>query len=301
VALPSVERFTAIPGRGIDATVEGRRVLVGNAALLTEAGIDVAALTGEAGQAAAAGQTPMFAAVDAEAAGLIVVADPVKPDSAGAVAQLKALGLEVWMLTGDNAATAQAVAADVAIDHVLAEVLPHQKAEQVRALQESTKQAARAKTKLRRLATQADTASYMAEVEVGLETARAATPAASPPLLDLAQDILEASALPYAQGEYGAAVELATQAEQLIQIIVREPAHGSNNRKAAEVALEAPLPLRLKAGGSLRREPRDRAPAVASLAEGALVTALAWRESWFRVETEDGTSGWIAETLAAWR
>ena len=77
----------------------------------------------------------MFAAVDAEAAGLIVVADPVKPDSAGAVAQLKALGLEVWMLTGDNAATAHAVAADVAIDHVLAEVLPHQKAEKVRALQ----------------------------------------------------------------------------------------------------------------------------------------------------------------------
>jgi Cu+-exporting ATPase len=135
LALPSVERFTAIPGWGIDATVEGRRVLVGNAALLTEASIDVTALTPQAGQAAAAGQTPMFAAVDAEAAGLIVVADPVKPDSAGAVAQLKALGLEVWMLTGDNAATAQAVAADVAIDHVLAEVLPHQKAEQIRALQ----------------------------------------------------------------------------------------------------------------------------------------------------------------------
>jgi Cu+-exporting ATPase len=134
-ALPPVERFTAIPGRGIDATVEGRRVLVGNAALLTDAGIDVTVLTSEAAKAAAAGQTPMFAAVDAEAAGLIMVADPVKPDSADAVAQLKALGLEVWMLTGDNAATAQAVAADVAIDHVLAEVLPHQKAEQVRALQ----------------------------------------------------------------------------------------------------------------------------------------------------------------------
>jgi Cu+-exporting ATPase len=135
LALPSVDRFVAIPGRGIDAIVEGRRVLVGNAALLTDAAIDVTALAGEAGQAAAAGQTPMFAAVDAEAAGLIVVADPVKPDSADAVAQLKALGLEVWMLTGDNAATAQSVAADVAIDHVLAEVLPHQKAEKVRALQ----------------------------------------------------------------------------------------------------------------------------------------------------------------------
>ena len=135
LALPPLERFTAIPGRGIDATVGGHRVLAGNAALLTEAGIDVTTLTAQADQAAASGQTPMFAAVDAETAGLIVVADPVKPDSADAVAQLKALGLEVWMLTGDNAATAQAVAADVAIDHVLAEVLPHHKAEQVRALQ----------------------------------------------------------------------------------------------------------------------------------------------------------------------
>src|SRR5262249_59238655 len=98
-------------------------------------GIEVTALAGEAGQAAASGQPPMFAAVNTEAAGLIVVADPVKPDSAGAVAQLKALGREVWMLPGDNAATGRAVAADVAIDHVLAEVLPHQKAEQVRALQ----------------------------------------------------------------------------------------------------------------------------------------------------------------------
>src|SRR5262249_55258677 len=122
-------------GGGIGAPAEGRRVLVGNAALLTDAGIDVPALTPAAAKAAAAGQTPTFAAVNTEAAGLIVVADPVKPDSAGAVAQLKALGLEVWMLTGDNAATAQAVAADVAIDHVLAEVLPHQKAEQIRALQ----------------------------------------------------------------------------------------------------------------------------------------------------------------------
>jgi hypothetical protein len=181
--------------------------------------------------------------------------------------------------------------------------LRSQQREQVRALQESTKQAARAKTKLRRLATQADTASYMAEVEVGLETARAATPAASPPpLLDLAQDILDASALPYAQAEYGTAVELATQAEQLIQIVTREPpGAGTNGRRGSEVALETPLPLRLKAGASLRREPRDKAPAVASLAEGALVTAFAWRENWFRVETEDGASGWIAETLATRR
>jgi Cu+-exporting ATPase len=135
LALPAVDGFAAIPGRGIDAMVAGHRVLVGNAALLTEAGIDATALAGAANKAAAAEQTPMFAAVDTEAAGLIVVADPIKPDSAEAVAQLKALGLEVWMLTGDNNATARAVAAEVGIEHVLAEVLPHEKAEQVRTLQ----------------------------------------------------------------------------------------------------------------------------------------------------------------------
>ncbi|HEY7010489.1 MAG TPA: heavy metal translocating P-type ATPase [Jatrophihabitantaceae bacterium] len=133
--LPAADGFIAIPGRGIDATVEGRSILVGNTALLTEAGVDVSALAGEAARAAGNGQTPMFVAVDGEPAGLMVVADPIKPDSAEAVAQLKALGLEVWMLTGDNTATAEAVAADIGIEHVLAEVLPHQKADQVRALQ----------------------------------------------------------------------------------------------------------------------------------------------------------------------
>ena len=135
LTLSRLERFTAIPGRGIDATVEGRRVLIGNAALLTDADIATGELWADAAAAAAAGQTPMFVAVDGRPAGLLVVADPIKTESADAVAQLKALGLQVWMLTGDNAATAHAVAATVGIDHVLAEVLPHQKADQIRALQ----------------------------------------------------------------------------------------------------------------------------------------------------------------------
>ena len=133
--LPPADSFTAVPGRGIDATVSGRRALVGNAALLADAGVDVAPLETFAADAAAAGRTPMFAAVDGAAAGLIVVADPVKDESADAIAQLKALGLQVWMLTGDNAATARAVAKQVGIDHVVAEVLPQQKAETVAALQ----------------------------------------------------------------------------------------------------------------------------------------------------------------------
>jgi P-type Cu+ transporter len=129
------ESFAALPGRGIEATVSGRHVLIGNAALLADAGVDSTALTAAAAEAAAGGQTPMLVAVDRQPAGLLVVADEVKPESADAVTQLKALGLHVWMLTGDNTATAAAVARSVGIDHVLAEVLPDGKAAHVRALQ----------------------------------------------------------------------------------------------------------------------------------------------------------------------
>ncbi len=130
-----LERFSAVPGRGIDATVAGRWVQVGNAALLTDAGIDVAALHASAAAEAAARRTPVFVAVDGALAALVTVADPIKPESADAVAQLEALGLQVWMLTGDNTATARAVAAEVGIEHVLAEVLPGEKAATVATLQ----------------------------------------------------------------------------------------------------------------------------------------------------------------------
>ena len=91
---------------------------------MTTHGIDTTALDAAAAAARRDGATPLFVAVDGSAAGLFLVADPLKPESAEAVAQLKALGLEVWMLTGDNAATAAAVARQVGIEHVLAEVLP---------------------------------------------------------------------------------------------------------------------------------------------------------------------------------
>jgi Cu+-exporting ATPase len=134
---PRAATFVALPGRGIEATVDGRHVLVGNAALLAEGGIDAAALAALAAQAAADAATPVFVAVDHRPAGLLVVADPVKAESAEAVAQLEALGLEVWMLTGDNAVTAAAVARAVGIRHVVAEVLPEQKAARIRQLQEA--------------------------------------------------------------------------------------------------------------------------------------------------------------------
>jgi Cu+-exporting ATPase len=134
--LPGVTAFQAVPGHGIDATVDGRRLLAGNARLMATHDIDSTALDAVAAAGAQDGGTPLFVAVDGAAAGLFLVADPLKPESAEAVAQLKALGLEVWMLTGDNAATAAAVAHQVGIEHVVAEVLPSEKADHVVALQQ---------------------------------------------------------------------------------------------------------------------------------------------------------------------
>jgi Cu+-exporting ATPase len=127
--------FTALPGHGVEAHVGGRAVLIGNAALMERHGITTAALTGEAHRTATEGATPMYVAVDGHLAGLIAVADTVKPESRDAVAQLRALGLDVWMLTGDNRLTAEAVARQVGIEHVIADVRPHDKAAHITTLQ----------------------------------------------------------------------------------------------------------------------------------------------------------------------
>ncbi|HEY0581433.1 MAG TPA: HAD-IC family P-type ATPase, partial [Chloroflexota bacterium] len=119
----------------IQARVDGREVLLGNAALLQGYGMMPDGLMERADALARSGATPMFVAVGDQPAGLIAVADTVRPESRAAVEQLEALGLEVWMLTGDNRATAEAIAREVGIHRVLAEVLPEQKADKVKALQ----------------------------------------------------------------------------------------------------------------------------------------------------------------------
>ncbi len=135
LTLPTAGSFESVPGHGLVATVDGRRLHVGNAAHMERAGVDVSHLRATAQRRAEQGGTPMYVAADERAAGVITVADTIKPTSREAIAQLKALGLQVWMITGDNAATAHAVARQVGIDHVLAEVLPADKAAAVADLQ----------------------------------------------------------------------------------------------------------------------------------------------------------------------
>jgi Cu+-exporting ATPase len=134
--LPEATGFEAVAGHGVRAVVDGAQLAIGNAALMALDGIATEPLAAEADRFAARAQTPVYVAVDGRLAGVAGVADTVRPESAEAVAQLKALGLEVWMLTGDNAATAHAIAAEVGIDHVVAEVLPSEKAAQVVRLQD---------------------------------------------------------------------------------------------------------------------------------------------------------------------
>lgn len=131
-----VADITAVPGHGITGTVEGRPVLVGTRKLLRDHGIAPDSLEADAARLEADGKTSMLVAVDGRPAGVIAVADTVKPGSAEAIAALKRMGLDVAMITGDNRRTAEAIARQVGIDRVLAEVLPGHKADEVRRLQE---------------------------------------------------------------------------------------------------------------------------------------------------------------------
>jgi P-type Cu+ transporter len=128
--------FVALPGRGVAATVEGARVLVGTRRLLEDEGVAPNGLDDDARRMEAEARTPLWVAVDGEAVGLIALADAVKEGSHEAVAALRAKGLRVVMLTGDNRNTAEAVAREVGIDEVRAGVLPDQKSAVVRELQE---------------------------------------------------------------------------------------------------------------------------------------------------------------------
>ncbi|HEY5513393.1 MAG TPA: heavy metal translocating P-type ATPase, partial [Geomonas sp.] len=133
LARSPVTEFNAIAGYGIEAVVDERRVVIGTALLLRERGLEVDEDASH--RLADAGKTPIFVALDGAFAGIIAISDPVKEGSRAAIERLHALGLEVVMLTGDNSRTAEAIARQVGVDRVLAEVLPEGKNEEIKKLQ----------------------------------------------------------------------------------------------------------------------------------------------------------------------
>ncbi len=135
IAVPEVSDFDAPSGKGALGVVDGKQVVLGNAGFLTERGIDSAALAARADALRSDGATAIFIAVDAQAAGILAIADAIKPTTAEAITALRAEGIRVVMLTGDNRTTAEAVGKQLGIDEVEAEVLPDQKSAVVKRLQ----------------------------------------------------------------------------------------------------------------------------------------------------------------------
>ena len=142
VTLSEATDFQAVPGHGLVATVDGSEVLVGNERLLAQRDITADGLRERASGLAAEGKTAMLVAIDGRAAGVVAAADQIKPSARGAVAGLKSLGLQVAMISGDNERTARAVAEELGIDRVFAEVLPADKADYVKKLQGESKKVA---------------------------------------------------------------------------------------------------------------------------------------------------------------
>ncbi len=135
ISLVDPKNFSALPGFGIKATVDGKEVLLGNQSMMEKEQIDLAKLFSEVERVTSLGKTAMFLAVDGQAAGLIAVADTLKKDSQEAVHSLREMGLEVVMMTGDNRKTAEAIGSPLGIERILSEVLPDQKADEIKRLQ----------------------------------------------------------------------------------------------------------------------------------------------------------------------
>lgn len=139
LVLKVIDNFNAIPGHGIEVTIDSKTILLGNKKLMVERQIDIEGLGQKSDQLAEEGKTPMYIAIEGKLGGMIAVADTVKSSSKEAVETLHKMGIQVAMITGDNKKTAEAIAKQVGIDIVLAEVLPEDKANEVKKLQEQGK------------------------------------------------------------------------------------------------------------------------------------------------------------------
>ncbi len=165
LALAGVEGFEATTGQGVQGHVDGCRVEVGAAHMMAQRGIDVSALATQAERLGDQGRTPLYAVIDGQLAAIIAVADPLKPGSRQAVDTLHAMGLKVAMITGDNARTAQAVARQAGVDHVIAEVLPDGK---VAALKQLREQAGGRHPRIAFVGDGINDAPALAEADVGI-------------------------------------------------------------------------------------------------------------------------------------
>ncbi len=137
--IEAADNFTAVPGKGLKADFEGRKILIGNRKLMSEAGLDIGDKESTLAELETLGKTAMLIAIDGKLSGIIAVADTIKETSLEAIKELQKMGLTVYMITGDNERTAKAIADQVGITNILADVLPENKAEKVEALKSEGK------------------------------------------------------------------------------------------------------------------------------------------------------------------
>jgi len=142
ISFSEVQDFSAIPGLGVQGIVDGKKVLVGNRRFMQTNHVDISAVLPYVEQLEENGKTAMLASIDGEYAGMVAVSDTVKETSKRAIQRLKNMGIEVIMLTGDNERTAKAIGGEVGVNQVIAEVLPEQKAEEIKKLQGAGKKVA---------------------------------------------------------------------------------------------------------------------------------------------------------------
>jgi Cu2+-exporting ATPase len=139
ISVPAAESFVSVAGTGLEATVDGHKLLVGNRKLMEDRGLSLDRLLGTATNQAEQGNTPMYVAVDGKLAGIVAVADTIKPTARRTIERLRELGIEPVMMTGDNERTAKSIASQLGIDRVFADVLPADKARYVKQLQDEGK------------------------------------------------------------------------------------------------------------------------------------------------------------------
>lgn len=169
---------------------------------------------------------------------------------------------------------------------------------QEHALKQTTGEAAQAEVKLRRLATHADAASQLAEIEVALQGLRAeAYPPRAAEQLTQAQRILDAGAAAFAQGDYTKAVDLAAQSQEIIDMLAGNHQRPTTLRDAVEMPFQTPIALRTRIDCNLREQAGRSASVLSVLQAGTLLQAQAYRGEWLRVRTEDGRVGWVSGSL----